>query len=327
MSAAIVPYQPAFAPALIALWNRALGDRFPLDERLWRQNVEGDPNWRTSDGLVLRLADGPIVGFALTRRFRLLDRYPTLALVGDLGWIGALVIAPEQAGRGFGGQLLAAAEGLLRRQGAARCDIGGSVGHLLPGPPADDERALRFWRHHGYQPMRLVHDLHRSLADWVPASPAVAEARAGWRIAPGQPGQEAALLVFLQRSFPGRWHYHLADSLARGAAIEDIVLLIAPDEAIAGFVATWPHTSPLLGPATHWFPALGARFGGIGPLGLATTARGRGLGLALVSAAVTLLQARGVAHCTIDWTDLTAFYARLGFRPWRSYWRCQPKPL
>jgi GNAT superfamily N-acetyltransferase len=247
-----------------------------------------------------------------------------MAGVADLGWIIALSVDPQQAGRGLGGRLLAAAEEQLRRQGAARCDIGGSVGHLLPGPPADDERALGFWRRHGYQPARLVHDLYRPLDDWVPA---MAQERDGWRIAPGAPGQEAALLAFLQQSFPGRWHYHLADSLARGARIEDIVLLHAPDGPVAGFVATWPDTSPLLGPASHWFPAIGPRFGGVGPLGIATAARGLGLGLAMVASAVTLLQARGVAHCTIDWTDLTAFYARLGFRPWRAYWRCQPKEL
>ena len=104
-------------------------------------------------------------------------------------------------------------------------------------------------------------------------------------------------------------------------------MLNGPDSTVAGFVATWPYASPLLGPATHWFPAIGAHFGGIGPLGIAATARGRGLGIAMVAAAVTLLQARGVAHCTIDWTDLTDFYARLGFRTWRRYWRCQPKRL
>jgi GNAT superfamily N-acetyltransferase len=244
--------------------------------------------------------------------------------VRDLGWIMALVVAPEHAGRGYGGQLLAAAEERLRRQGASRCDLGGSVGHLLPGPPADDERALRFWQRHGYHPERLVHDLHRSLADWEPAG---MDLRDGWRAGPGQPGQEGALLAFLNASFPGRWHYHLADSLARGAGVGDVALLLAPDDAVAGFVATWHAASPLLGPATNWHPALGPHYGGIGPLGIAESARGRGRGLALVAAAVTLLHRRGVVECAIDWTTLTDFYARLGFGPWRSYWRCAPKGL
>ena len=322
MNATIAPYTPALAPDLIALWNRAVGPRFPLSERLWRQNVEGDPNWRPGDALVLRLPDATIAGFAVTRRFQLLDRYPALSMVADLGWIPALIIAPEHAGRGLGSQLLAAAEAQLLRQGATRCDIGGSPGHLLPGPPADDERALRFWRRHGYEPTRLVHDLYRSLAGWLPPALPVVE---GWRIAPGEPHQRDALLGFLREAFPGRWHYHLADSFARGADLGDTTLLRSPDGTVAGFVATWHDASPLLGPATHWFPALGPRHGGIGPLGIAPAARGHGLGLALVAAAVAQLQRRGVVDCTIDWTDLTEFYARLGFHPWRSYWRCTPK--
>jgi GNAT superfamily N-acetyltransferase len=324
VSATIAPATLADAPALIALWNRALGTRFPLSERLWRENVADDPNWRSDDTLALRLADGTVAGFALTRRFRQLPNYPAMAPIGDLGWIMALVIAPDHTGHGHGSDLLAAAEDHLRAQGAARCDLGGSVGHFLPGPPADDERALRFWQRHGYQPARLVHDLHRSLVGWQPTALTLAD---GWRCAPGHPGQEDALLTFLSASFPGRWHYHLADSLARGADIADIALLLAPDSTISGFAATWHAASPLLGPATNWHPALGPHFGGLGPLGIAAAARGHGRGLALVNAAVTLLHGRGVVECAIDWTTLLDFYARLGFAPWRSYYRCTPKTL
>lgn len=324
MNAELAPYTPDLAAALITLWNRALGGRFPLTERLWRQNIEGDPSWSADDALVLRLPDASVAGFVVTRRFRQAERYPALAPLRHLGWITALAVDPPCAGRGFGTQLLAAAEDHLRRGGATRCDIGGSLGHLLPGPPADDRRARRFWQRHGYAPDRLVHDLRRSLAGWTP--PALPPA-AGWRIAPGEPHQRDALLTFLDATFPGRWHYHIADSLARGAPMSDLTLLLAPDDAVSGFVATWHGQSPLLGPATNWFPALGPRYGGIGPLGIATAARGQGLGLALVAAAVAQLHARGVTDCAIDWTNLTEFYARLGFVPWRSYWRCAPKSL
>lgn len=327
MTAEIAPATADEAPALRALWDRALGGRFPLSARLWAQAVADDPNARPGDGLVLRLGDGMLAGFALTRRFRQLDAYPALAPVGDLGWIMALVVAPEYAGRGYGARLLAAAEGHLRAGGAARCDLGGSLGHLLPGPPADDERALRFWRAHGYRPARLVHDLHRALADWEPPPAPPAIVRDGWRVAPGVPGEEGACLAFLAAHFPGRWHHHLAETLARGGRIGDVILLRAPGGAVAGFAATWPPDGPLLGPATHWFPALGARPGGVGPLGIAPAARGLGLGLALVAAAVSHLRDGGATDCAIDWTDLGDFYARLGFRAWRGYWRCGAKGL
>lgn len=323
MSTTIGPYSPELAPALIDLWNRALGERYPLTERLWQQNIADDPNWRADDAFVLRQGD-TITGFAVTRRFQLLDRYPAMAPIGDLGAIPALVIDPAYAGRGYGTQLLAAAEDHLLRQGATRCDIGGSVGHFLPGPPAENERALRFWQRHGYHPDRLVHDLQRSLADWRNPTMALPT---GWRIAQGTPADQAGLLTFLYTSFPGRWYYHLADSLARGYEMGDATLLFAPSGEVAGFVATWRDASPLLGPATHWFPALDPQHGGIGPLGIAASARGQGLGLAIVAAAVDHLHRHGAIDCTIDWTNLTDFYGRLGFRPWRSYWRCVPKAL
>ena len=89
----------------------------------------------------------------------------------------------------------------------------------------------------------------------------------------------------------------------------------------------WRTDGPFLGPGLHWFPALEARAGAIGPLGIDPAARGLGLGLALVAAAVTHLHARGYTDCTIDWVDtaLLPFYGRLGFRPWRGYRRCAQK--
>jgi len=320
------PYDPADAPALIALWNRALGGRFPLTERLWRQNVDGDPNWRAGDGFVLRAGDAPL-GFALTRRYRALAANPDMAALRDVGWLMATVVDPAQAGRGYGVRLLAAAEARLREEGATHLDLGASVGHLLPGPPQDDPRGARFWARHGYQATREVHDLHRSLADWNPPSLPPALMTGGWRIAPTEAGEVGALLTFLGRAFPGRWRAATADTLARGGESGDLLALWNPAGAVAGFLMLWRTDGPFLGPGLHWFPALGARAGAIGPLGLDPTARGLGLGLALVAAAVTHLRARGYTDCTIDWVDtaLLPFYGRLGFRPWRSYWRCAQK--
>lgn len=189
----IEPAAPDLAPDLSAIWNRALGGRFPLTEWLWRQNVEGDPNWRPGDALVARRAVGALVGFALTRRFQGGDEPANadLTALRDLGWIMALAVAPEERGRGIGGRLIAAAEGRLRAAGATRCDLGGSVGHLLPGPPAGDERAARFWARHGYRPERQVHDLVRDLADWTPPAPPAALRSGDWRLGPARAGRRA----------------------------------------------------------------------------------------------------------------------------------------
>lgn len=320
-------YRPAAAPQVIALWNRALGDRFPLTERLWRQNIDHDPNYAPGDGLLARDPDGALAGFVLTRRFRDWADAADLAEWRDRGWLVALAVAPERQGRGLGSRLLDRAEARLREQGATHCLAGGSPGHFLPGPPAGDDRARRFWEHRGYRPLDRVHDLRRALTGWVAPSPPPAIRDGAFRIAPAQPGEEGALLAFLRRAFPGRWRYDTAAALARGNPIEDVLVLKDRAGTIEGFLALWDFASPLLGPSTTWYPVLGPRYGGIGPVGIAERVRGRGLGLALVAAGVDALHRRGVAESAIDWTEITAFYGRLGYRVYRTYWRCAPVPL
>ena len=320
-------YHPSQAPEAIALWNRALGGRFPMTGRLWQQNVDADPNYAPGDGLLARDADGALAGLVLTRLFRRFDdpANADMERVRGLGWIAALAVAPEYRGQGLGGRLLRLAEERLRREGATHVRPGGSVGHFLPGPPDDDPRALRFWERHGYRPERQVHDLRRSLRDWTPPPPALRDDP--YRIGPARAGQEGAILAFLAREFPGRWRYDVAHAFARGVPAGDIVVLEEPAGSVEGFLVSWHAESPLLGSAISWYPALGARYGGCGPLGIAARLRGRGLGLALVAEGVSSLHRRGVEECVIDWTTLVDFYGRLGFKVSTSYWRCAEKPL
>lgn len=323
----IVPYQPDDAPGLLAVWNAALGARFPMTARLWRQNVDDDPHYRAGDGLLARDTDGTLAGFVVTRRFRKLDAYPAMHAVADTGWIAALVVAPAYQGQGIGSRLLRQAEDQLRAQGAARCVIGGNPGHFLPGPPVEQPRALRFWARRGYPPLSLAHDLRHNLTGWT-RPPLPESVRAGdYRLGLGQLGQEEAILDFLRREFPGRWHAELTERFARGVTASDVLVLQDRAGAVEGFLALWHFAGAFLGPSVGCQATLGPRFGGIGPLGIAASLRGRGLGLALVAAGTAALQARGVAECAIDWTGLLEFYGRLGFQVTTSYWRCADKVL
>lgn len=324
---------PEHAGEAIALWNDALGADFPMTPRLWRQVVIDDPNAAPGDGIVARAADGALVGVVLTRQFHRLDLVPTMEATRGNGWILALVVAPALQCRGIGSQLLRAAEARLHQRGATQCVVGGGIAHLLPGQPlvlamdTADQPMLAFWRRHGYTPSREEYDLRRNVSDFVaPPLPAVIRSGA-FHIGPGKAGEEAELLAFLGREFPGRWHYDVAQALARGQSIEDVILLRGKDSAIHGFLCSWHYQSTLLGPSTYWYPALGERFGGIGPLGIAQSARGSGLGLALVAAGVDALRKRGVEECAIDWTTLVDFYGALGFHASQRYCRFEAKML
>jgi predicted N-acetyltransferase YhbS len=59
--------------------------------------------------------------------------------------------------------------------------------------------------------------------------------------------------------------------------------------------------------------------GGLGPIGVDEGRRGLGLGLALLRACIEELAGRGVGLMAIDWTDLAAFYGKMGFKIWKTY--------
>lgn len=327
----ISAYQPEQMADLIRLWNTTLGTWFPMSERLWRQNVDTEANYQPGDGIVAYTESGMLAGMALTREPSAPAARNQVPSAADLGWLLALAVAPPFQRRGLGRRLLTHAEDQLRGQGARRCDLGGGLGHFLPGPPLIGEDAAgsahAFWQHHGYTPLREEYDLHRELAEFV-APPLPEPIRAGeYRFAVGRGGEEDALLAFLGRCFPGRWRYAVADTLARGGAMSDVLLLKDRAGTIQGFLSMWSYASATLGPSTNWYPLLGERFGGIGPLGIAPEVRGLHLGLALVAEGARVLQQRGVMECVIDWTTLVSFYERLGFRIWRRYLRYQPKDI
>ena len=48
----IEPYEPGHEAAVLDLWRRTLGDRFPMRRRLWRQQTVGDPAFRTAAAAV-----------------------------------------------------------------------------------------------------------------------------------------------------------------------------------------------------------------------------------------------------------------------------------
>ncbi|HEX8034478.1 MAG TPA: GNAT family N-acetyltransferase [Ktedonobacterales bacterium] len=333
MDCALDELTPGHADEAIALWNSALGADLPMTPRLWRQVVTDDPNAMPGDAIAARAADGALAGFILTRQFHQLDLVPAMESTRGSGWILALIVAPALQRRGLGSQLLRAAEERLQAHGATRCTVGGGIEHLLPGQPlslaADpgDQPMLEFWRQHGYTPSRAEYDLRRNLSNFL-APPVPPLIRNGtYQVAPGKAGDEAALLAFVGREFPGRWHYDITQALARGLSIEDVILLKDNTATIQGFLCSWHHQSVLLGPSTYWYPALGDRFGGIGPLGIAQGVRGNGLGLALVAAGVETLRRRGVEECAVDWTTLIDFYGALGFHVSRRYCRFEPKTL
>jgi len=311
--------------AVIGLWNQCLRAGYLLTDRLFDQNVLGDP-FGQPEGNVVALEGGHIVGWAL---YRVLKQLPTeLARYVGRASIGAFCVHPHHRKRGIGSMLYAQGETFARSQGATKLSVVHYPYHLVAGVPNESPELKAFLTRHGFEGWREAYDVHRQLTDPTLGAQ-LAEGRrklsGGVHIRPAVKGDERGIIDFVGREFPDGWYYDTKRFFAQGGAPSD-VLIALDDDAVIGFAHTHTLDSIELRGSIHWVAQRPGRWGGLGPIGIAAARRRRGFGLALLSAGVEHLRAHGVEELVIDWTDLVDFYGRLGFRIWKRYWQGS-KPL
>ncbi len=315
----IAPFEPAMSTGVIALWNRCIGAAYPMTERLLRQQVLDDP-FAQPDGNLVALDGGRVVGWLLCRCLSAVP--PSLSGYRGRASIGALCVDPDYRRRGIGSRLYDQGERFLAAQGAEVISVVHYPGHLTPGIPFEAPDLKAFFDQRGFQEWTEASDLQRQLHDY----PANGAAEVKWvgpgaeaTLRPARDGEEAVITAFLGREFPGGWEYETARHFDAGGAPDDILIAVSTG-TILGFCRTFTAESLHLGGSTHWFPLLRARWGGLGPIGVAVAHRGRGLGFALLRYSITSLKQRGVDDLVIDWTVLERFYEKAGFGVWKRYW-------
>lgn len=273
---------------LVDLWNAAFGEAFPMDLRLWRQNLEAQPC-----ELLVETREGRPAGFALARR------------APGKGWVEALAVAPEWRRQGLGSALL---EQACAWTEAPLVRLGAGPAHFFPGVPAGGEG---FFAARGF-----ARDWHAT--DLVLEADEAAPGALPEAVLPCPPDRVPDLLGFLEREFPDRWLTDTRLRLARGESSTGILIALV-DGGVEGFCHVYHPGSVTLGPSVYWRAALGERWGGLGPVGVSRAVRGRGLGHAMVEGAIRHLRSLGCRQIGVDWTGIPEFYERFGFRPWRVY--------
>jgi GNAT superfamily N-acetyltransferase len=296
------------AEKIIELWNRSFGGEFPLDLRLWRQNVDMCKR-SYPDATLVAVREGHIIG----------------AVVGkNPNRISAIFVAPEFRRRGIATELLARVEVAFTGELEAKLIAGQDDRHFFPGVPIDGSAARSFFTARGFTEHEgLANDLVRDISTWhQPPTPlTVAKTLQAQKITIRRCTEWLVpfLLEHIQANYSDRWLRDTRDRLNAEPNPSEIIVAVQDETNVVGFCHTYSTKSVIIGPSIYWRNLIGEHYGGLGPIGVAKTHRKIGLGLELLNRSITYVAESGAERMVIDWTNLVEFYAKAGFQVWKSY--------
>ncbi|WP_462410674.1 GNAT family N-acetyltransferase [Neobacillus sp. Marseille-QA0830] len=307
-----IPWDVQRLLELVNLWNSSIGDQFPMTGELFKQNSFDDVNILPQGSLIAIDDHEQVAGFIVSKRFK--ERIP-IQLNEETGWIQAIMVRSNSRGKGIGSALLREAESAFRESNCKKVFLGRDPYHYFPGVPLEYKETKKWFERRGYLAAGIESDLiHHYQPDDKNTWPELENVQ----ISLLQEQEKEAFLSFLHRCFPGRWEYEAYHYFLRGGKGREFVVFKKAGEMI-GFCRINDANSPFIAQNVYWSPLFKEPLGGIGPLGIDRSERKNGYGLAIVQAAVFFLRERKINKIVIDWTGLTEFYGKLGFKVWKEY--------
>jgi len=285
------------------VWNAACGDGLWFSPRFAAYNLR--PTTSAIQAGQLVMVNGKPVAFVLVS-----------AVVNENAWIDAMAVHPGHQGLGLGTQLLTWAEGWLRDKQVDEARLGASLRPFVPGAPVEVSSEAFFVKL-GYENLGVAVDMACDLAHGLKVHPVARPPD----VLPLTSADVPAMHEFLQRAFPGRWHFEFEEFLREDGRLSDYLVAWANDSGahrIEGFCqTTWEDS---MRPLDRFYPQpLPRPWGQLGSIGVSEACRGKGYAAALINAALERFRAAGIRGCIIDWTGLIDFYARFGFTVHRRY--------
>ena len=306
MSLHISPYAPDDLRGVLDVLAQAL-PADPVSEAKFVRQVLLDHNFRAEGAPVAR-AGGRVVGFCLSiARHVPLENAPMDA---ERGYVTLMGVLPEHQRQGIGSALFQHAEDYLRAQGRKLVMISPySPGYFTCGVDVRAyESGLGFFKKHGFDEVYRPIAMEVPLWDW--SYPVwLAEKRgklesAGVRVERYRPELTLPVLEFTAREFAGEWVRVYRDAMHR------ITLGDSPNR-----IAVAHQDYRVLGVSHHDHE----RFG---PIGVAASERGRGLGHVLMYETLEAQRLAGFRTAWFLWSDdktAARLYNAVGFREVRRF--------
>jgi GNAT superfamily N-acetyltransferase len=307
MSISIRPFQPNHLQGVLRVLAQSMyADAIP-ESRFVRQ-VLLDANFR-ADGAPVAVRGDDVVGFCLSvARQTPLENAPSDV---EKGYVTLIGVRPSEQRQGIGTQLLQAAEAYLRSHNRKLVMVSSyAPGYFIPGVDVNAYPAgLSFFAKHGYKEIIRPVAMQTSLWDlqqpqWI-GERACKLAGDGVTISPFTPQLTLPLLDFAKQEFPGDWVRVVREAIGRIVSQGD-----SPSRLIAaidnGNVVGFSHYE-------------NERFG---PIGVAASQRGRGLGQVLLYQTLGAQRDAGFRAAWFLWSDdktAARLYNGAGFREVRRF--------
>ena len=278
------------ADAVIALWDRALGEHWPARPERLRAVIRE--------------------GYGVDAHGRLAGAVS----VDPRGSVPFLVVDPELHRQGIGSALNIAAVERLAGLGIEEARLGaGGDEYVWPGIPRDLPEVEGFFFRRGWALEGLSGDLVLDLARYEPSREVLARAAAaGVTFELARAGDAADVIAYEEREHPN-WVRFFRRSLAH----DPRSVLVGRDASGAVVAALLMELPP--GRAPAWSRMLGDDVAEIGCVGVAAARNGEGIGTALMSVANAHVRDAGFRAAWVGYVTRFSFYERLGYRLWREY--------
>ena len=287
----------------LKLWNDEKGSIYPITKKAFYQNVI---NYKDKE-IIIAYDEEKVVGFMILKKY---DNKKLVDYTNSL-FISLFFVSKKYRKNGIGTKLLEFAE---EKRNGRKLVIGKDIFNFFPGVPTEFDNLTDVWlEKRGFKGTRYTHDL----IAYKPINFPVRNDDVTYEYCHENKKEE--LIEFMLKNKWGRWALEVEEYFDKKSTNdEDSFIIGIRNNKIISFVKINTYQMDMV-PYNVMFQERFEKLGGIGPLGVDLEERKSGLGLDMLSIAISKLKEKGMKEMMIDWTGLMELYSKFGFEVWKSY--------